>query len=329
MTRPRKKDRHLPPCVHFKHGAFYLVRRGRWEPLGKDLGQALAKYAASTAPARGGMAKLIDEALPSILEGKAASTKKQYTVAARQLKVIFQEFSPPQIRGKHIAKLKRASQGAPNMFNRKLSVLRMVFDYAVDLEIVDSNPCAGIRRLSEKKRDRLLSVAEYQSIYSVAAPRIRSIMELAFLTGQRLMDVVRIHRSDLKDDGIHFKQDKTRAKLVIRWTPELEGAVARAKSLTTNVKALTLFCNRRGKAPDYKSIYMQWTTACAAAGVEDAQMRDLRAMSATWAEEQGVNPTRLLGHRSEAMTLRYLRGKKEPKVDGPSFRQLRDIGQKQ
>ncbi len=34
--RPRKKDRHLPPCMYIKHGAYYLVRKGKWERLDKD-----------------------------------------------------------------------------------------------------------------------------------------------------------------------------------------------------------------------------------------------------------------------------------------------------
>lgn len=324
--RARTKDKHLPPCVYLKHGAYWLVKKGKWERLGKDLAEALTAYAKLTAAPKGGMADLIDDALPGILHGKAKATKEQYNVAARQLKKIFQEFAPQQVKGKHVAKMKQAGRGNPNMFNRRLSVLRMVFDYAVDHEIVDSNPCAGIKRLPEKQRDRLLSPQEYEAIYTNAHPRIRSIMELAFLTGQRVMDVVNIHRADLKPDGIYFKQDKTDAKLVVRWTPELEAAIERAKALSTNVKALTLFCNRRGKAPDYKSIYAQWKAACEAAGVEDADMRDLRAMSATFAEAQGINPTKLLGHANEAMTARYLRGKKAPVVDGPSFRRLKDTG---
>lgn len=64
----------------------------------------------------------------------------------------------------------------------------------------------------------------------------------------------------------------------------------------------------------------RYLDACEAASVPNAQMRDLRAMSLTSAEDEGKNPTALAGHSSEAMTKRYLRGKKVAKVDGPSFK---------
>jgi hypothetical protein len=59
--------------------------------------------------------------------------------------------------------------------------------------------------------------------------------------------------------------------------------------------------------------------ACLAAGVEDADLRDLRPVAATEAKRQGLDPTALLGHTSQSMTKRYLRDKQTPVVDGPSF----------
>ena len=35
--RQRKVDRHLPPCVSQKHGAYWLVRAGKWHRLGTNL----------------------------------------------------------------------------------------------------------------------------------------------------------------------------------------------------------------------------------------------------------------------------------------------------
>jgi hypothetical protein len=73
--RPRKRDRHLPPCVYQRHGAYYLVRRGKWISLGRDLPAALAQYARQIAPAaRGSIGKLIDEALAARQRAIASST---------------------------------------------------------------------------------------------------------------------------------------------------------------------------------------------------------------------------------------------------------------
>lgn len=83
--------------------------------------------------------------------------------------------------------------------------------------------------------------------------------------------------------------------------------------------ALTLFRGRYGPAPKYGSVQEQWQTACDRAGVADAHLHDLRAMSLTHAKAQGLNATALAGHSSEAMTKRYLRSKEVPEVSGPAM----------
>ncbi len=62
MNRPRKKDRHLPKGMYHRHNAYYLVHKGRWQPLGKDLRVALEKYAATLDGPKGGMVDLIPRA---------------------------------------------------------------------------------------------------------------------------------------------------------------------------------------------------------------------------------------------------------------------------
>lgn len=229
--RPRKQQRHLPSCVYQRHGAYYLVKAGKWTRLGADLSTALAEYGRLQGQATGGMQELIETALPHITKGKAQATQDQYGVAARKLQGILADFSPQQVMPKHVAQMRRALADTPNMANRCITVLRLVFDYAVEEQLVDSNPCTGIKRLEEAKRDRLVLHDEFERIHEKAPPRLQLMMELAYLTGQRLMDVVGIHRAELKDDGIYFRQDKTNAQLVVRWTPQIRDVVERAKRL--------------------------------------------------------------------------------------------------
>lgn len=317
--RPRKIDRHLPACVYQKHGAYYLVKDGCWLRLGSDLNAALAAYSKQRDKPTGGMQALIREALPSITSKSAPATKAQYEGAARRLEEIFAEFSPPDVMPKHVAQMRRAMAATPNMANRFLSVLRLVFHYAVEEQIVDLNPCIGIKRLEEAKRKRLITTAEFDAIYAKSPPRLQVIMDLLQLTGQRVTDVLGIRRADLLDDGIYFRQRKTDAQLIVRWSPGLKQVVDRAKGLGGNLHSLTLLHGRGGKPVDYRTVHDQWVSACAAAGIEDADLRDLRAMSGTAAQRQGIDPTKLLGHTSPTMTKRYLRDREIPVVDGPSF----------
>lgn len=321
--RPRKTDRHLPSCVYQKHGAYWLVKAGKWHRLGPDLATALAEYARRQQHPTGGMAELIEEALPGILKGRAESTQQQYKVAARKLQSIFAEFAPHQVEPRHVAKMRRALADTPNMANRTLTVLRMIFSYAVEEQIISANPCAGIKRLEEATRDRLVDPAEFAQIRACASKRLAAMMDIAYLTGQRLMDVVTIHRADLTDQGIRFKQGKTGAKLTVRWTPQLREAVERAKALGGKINALTLFHGKHGTAPAYGTVRDEWQRACAKAGVADTTMRDIRAMSATHARQQGKDATALLGHTSPQMTKRYLRDRETPVVEGPVLDSVR------
>lgn len=318
--RPRKRDRHLPACVYQRRGAYYLVQRGRWIPLGRDLAAALAEYARHRRPEpTGAMQRLIIDALDAKRPKLADSTWAQYQIVARRLSEILAEFEPHQVLPRHIAEIRHAMAATPNMGNRALTVLRIVFDYALERGLVDANPAIGIRRSPEVKRTRLLTDAELDAIREHAVPRLRVIIDLLALTGQRVGDVLAIRYSDLTETGVSFVQQKTGARLTVRWSPELRDAVERAKGLHGNVRAMTLLHARRGKAVDYRTTRDQWERACEAAGVTDAHLHDLRAYALTRARQQGLDATALAGHTSAAMTRRYLRDREIPVVDGPSI----------
>jgi integrase len=328
VNRPRKSKGPYPPCFYFKHGAFYLLRQNKWHRLGTDFGLALAEYARRMeGEKRGGMPALIDAALPGILKDKAPTTQAQYTTAAETLKRKLRQFEPADVTQATVYAIQESMRDTPNMANRTLSVLRQVFTYAARKHIVKANPCVGLDRLLEVKRKRLLTGEEWDAIHAAATPRLRVIMELQHLTGQRIGDVLKIRRSQLTAEGIEFEQQKTGARLTVRWSTDLLATVERAKALG-GPTTLTLLRNRRGKAPDYRSVHEEWCRACEAAGVLDARPNDGRAMSATTAKRQGKNAQALLGHKSPSMTDRYLRDREAAEVDGPSFRQPLDTRQK-
>lgn len=321
--RPRKHNRNLPPCVYLRHGAYYFVKAGKWTRLGTELPSALTEYARLHQQPKGGMSALIEEALPHILKGKADATVKQYKVAARKLQEILAEFAPTQVTPRDVAQIRRSMSDTYAVANRTITVLRLVFDYALEEQLVEANPCVGIKRLAQHARTRRILPIEYQAIRAKAKPLLQVIMDLCYLTGQRIGDVLTIKRADLKDEGIYIEQQKTGARLMVAWTPELRAVVDQAKALHGGVAGMTYLLKGVNKqAPTYHMIWKQWTKACEAAGVEDANLHDLRAMSGTEAEAQGHDPQALLGHTDRKMTRRYLRDRTVPVVEGPSFGQM-------
>jgi integrase len=325
MSRPRKADRHLPPCVHQRHGAYYFVKKGKWTRLGATLTESMIEYSRIVGTPSGGMSDLIDRAYEAACKDKqrklSDSTKRQYKYNAGHLRRKLAEFDPQQVKPKHVAQLRAEYHDKPNMGNQLVSFLKVVFDYALQWGEVESNPCIGSKRQIEDKRGRYLTDAEYQAIRAHAEPRMQIIMDVCFLTGQRISDVLKIRLSDITPDGLAFTQQKTGKRLVVAWSKDLHAAVDAAKELTRGriIKPTTLFCTTGGTAPGYSYVRVQWAKACALAGVTNANLHDLRAKSGTDAEKQGMDPTALLGHSDKKQTETYLRDRQIPVVTGPSF----------
>lgn len=321
--RPRKTDRHLPKSVYRRRGAYYYVRAGRWLPLGRDLSNALAEYGRlhSETPV-GALDGEIDAALTAISGKVSPATRVAYGVAVAWIKRLFRKFtSLNQIQGKDVAAAKRLLSDKPIMANRVLAVFRQMCAYWLEQQMIDDNPAVGVKSYPHGKRSRLISEHEFRRIYDKATPQLQVVLELWRLTGQRVMDVVRIRRADLKTEGIYFRQQKTGSELIVQWNVELAAVVERAKAMHGNVKALTLIHNSRGRVPGYAAINRQWLAASRAAGVQDVQARDLRAMALTALKRQKGKAAAqgLGGHKREATTDTYLRDREVPIVEGPSF----------
>lgn len=323
MNRPRKHDRDLPPCVYLRHGTYYHVKRGKWTPLGRDRRAALMEYARREGRADGSVADLVDRFLPKLTEKSATATRELYEVAARHVKHAFADFTPDQVTPADVHEFMDQRSKTPNMANRCLWLLGRVFALAVQRNIVAANPTAEIDRLPVGKRTRRITAREYAAIYDHASPRLRVVMDLCALTGQRVGDVLKLRRGDLLDEGIYFRQAKTGAELVVAWKPELKAAAEAAKALHGRVASMYVLPGRGALPQAYQPISRDWATACAAAKVADAHIHDLRAMAGTVAKAEGRDPKALLGHKSARMTERYLRDRELPIVEGPSIGGIR------
>lgn len=319
--RPRKKDRHLPQNMYKRGPSYYFrAKDGRWLNLGRDYAGALLEYAKYTSSgATAGMPDLIDRVLKHITPRRSKNTILQYTVVADRMKERMAEFEPREVLPRHIAQIKTSMADTPSMANRTLSFLRVVFSQALEWGEVDSNPCTGIKAHTEGKRGRYLTDAEFHAILGNCSEYMQIIFELAYLTGQRISDVLSIRLADVTDDGIAFQQQKTGSKVMISMTPDLKSVVARAKALPRKVRGLTLVCNRSGRHVDYPTVKDAWAKARKAAGVEDARIHDLRAKAITDAKRQGKDAQKLSGHTNANMTERYIRLRDHTVAEPPTM----------
>lgn len=327
MNRPRKKDRDLPPCVYRKHGAFYLVRHGKWQRLAPDKPTALREYARIVGGSSGGMAAFIAEVLPRIMRDKetgkpkADETQRQYRLTADLLGKMLAQFSPEDITSHDVWDLRGELIETPAIANRALTVLKLVMDEAVHKRLVGANPVVGVERVKIGARTRRLSVAEFDRIYAHADALLQAVMALCYATGQRVMDVATIKVANVLDEGVFFEQQKTGARLVVAWTPELRAAIKQAQALKPNVLRPVYVWGH--EHPSYAMIRKRWVAAVKVARIDDAVIHDIRAMSATDAKAQGIDPQALLGHTDAGTTRIYLRDKVVPVVPGPVMRRAK------
>ena len=305
--RPRKTDRHLPACVYQRHGSYYLVQSGKWINLGRDLPQAMSEYARRRETGGELMPDLFVRWMNDITI--ATKTRETYSVIVRQLSIILAEYQPQQVTARDIMAILHHHRNKPAMANHMRSVLIGSLEFAFRENLVERNVARDVRPLPTRTRDRYITNTEFEAIWQKATPTLRSIMDLCYLTGQRIGDILAIRIQDLGEDGIYFRQQKTKNRLNVSWSDDLRAAVAVARSLHQSVKGMTLFHTRQGTPFKYSTIRTLWDRACAAAKVEDAHLHDIRAKAATDAKKQGLDSMAILGHHSASSHLRYLRSK--------------------
>jgi integrase len=81
-----------------------------------------------------------------------------------------------------------------------------------------------------------------------------------------------------------------------------------------------LFTSRDGEPLAHQNVWREWKAAAARAGVRDVTLHDLRALAATEAGRQGLDPQALLGHTDARTTRIYLRSREVPVVTPPTMK---------
>lgn len=319
--RPRKKDRHLPACMYLKHGCYYYVKKGKWHRLDKDFQTALLAYAKITiGGAENGMPDLIDRVMTEMRKTLKKNTIEQYAQAAQRCKDVFAEFEPHQVLPKHIAAYKVSMSDTPSMANRIISFLRMVFRYALEWQLVDINPCLGIRRYPERSRERYITDDEFSAILSHCKPHIQKIFLMSYLSGQRIGDVLAIKLADITETGIFFTQEKTGARLIVAATADVKNLISSIIANRPDSKHETLFAsNRLGRPIAYSTVKEAFASARKLAAVGDVTIHDIRAKSLTDAKRQGLDAQKLSGHTDAKMTERYIRAREVDVAQPPSM----------
>lgn len=314
MGRRRKNPEGLPDRVYRKGPSLYYVDYdNRWHKLGRtkaEMYRALAELLDDARPP--GLSEVIDRYIEHVLTRKAVSTRKVQAQQIERLRRTFGEMEPGAIRPMHVAQYHDLrGHESPVAANRELALMSHVMRYAIRIGRCDTNPCATIQRHPEKPRDRYVTDTEYNAVWNAATPPVRVLMDLSLLTGQRQADLIRLRRSQLQADGIHFKQGKTGRSLIIGWSTNLRAVIAAAGRLTDVANATYVICTAKGQPYSSSGVQSAWQKLmqkCVAENIVEERFtfHDLRAKAGT-----DDTDGRLLGHMSDATLKRVYRRKPE------------------
>ena len=108
---------------------------------------------------------------------------------------------------------------APIMANRTLALVRKMFNFAIDEELLHVNPAQRVKRLApERPRDRVLTEDEIRQVWSVLdaeSALIASAVRLMLLTAQRSGEVLSMRWKDVDllsrvvDDTVSSRQERS------------------------------------------------------------------------------------------------------------------------
>lgn len=338
MGRKPSKNSNLPRNLRARkrnQKTWYYYDTGgkprREIPLGSDYALAVKKWAELEMDVeiprivtfRVAAERYIKEVIPT----KAPSTQKDNLRELTQLYKFFDVTPAPleDIEPLHIRQYLdyRTQAGAPVRAKREKALFSHIFNKAREWGYTDRpNPCAGVRGHQEKGRRAIyISDEMYTQVYAHAAQPLRDAMDIAYLTGQRPSDVLKITERDIVDGALCITQNKTGAKLRISIEGELQIVLARiaARKAASTVHSLYLITTPAGQSLNLRTLQSQFAAARDKAGIspETFQFRDLRSKAATDKTESSGDirqAQKQLGHTTISMTEHYVRGRRGEKV---------------
>lgn len=313
MGRRRQSNLDLPPRMHLKSGTYYHVSTTlprKWTSLGKDLNEARRQWAniESSDNTGSSLETLIDDWMRSdAYLALSVNTRKQYGSVSKQLKVFFDDFtSVVDIKPHHIAQWQDLHPSKVNA-NTGKSILTTVLNIAIRRGLIERNPAKEVENLTVARRKRYITDDEYIAIRNKAAPVLRAAMDLSYVTGARIGDILDIHLSQITPEGLTIRQEKTDKLQMFKRNTALDLAIENAKAIKRPVRGLYLLCTMRGQQYDYQQINQWWIKARTEAGIPDVHFHDIRGKSATDAKLGGQDYQALLGHTTKAMSDSYIK----------------------
>lgn len=174
----------------------------------------------------------------------------------------------------------------PRKADRAWSVIRRVFSWATDGELIKRNPCTGGGRLYAGSRaDIIWNKDQIATVLEKCPDRIKQALMLALWTGQRQGDLLALTWTAYDGTRIRLKQSKTGKRVTILVHSDLKAMLDGMER-----KAVTILTNTQDRPWTSDGFKTTWGKAMKAKGVgiTGVAFTDLRGTFITAARRAGA-----------------------------------------
>ncbi len=351
MPRTRQSNPlNLPPRVYAHRGRFRFIPKGE-KPidLGADLAIALERHAALlqerqfTGGAKDTVGWLLDNYLANIriyAPDNTPATIAEKTAMVPKLKEALGHIPLRLLRPFHVRDYLDLGiqQNRAVRVNREKALLSHACTVAMGKGWIDSNPCRGVTRNKERKRQRIIEDHEIHAVLARCSTPMRCLAWLIYRTLQRPQDIITWTAANIRtldgktviENAQHKVAGSTGAIVYIEITPEIQALLDELKAHRQQTAATR--SRRQGQDPTrvielreatgplirakgnrgftIQGVKTNWNKACKAAGVSDFGIYDMKGRGATDMRDDGVPLeiiSHLCGHASVTTTETYLK----------------------
>ncbi|MFC2559402.1 MAG: phage integrase Arm DNA-binding domain-containing protein, partial [Haemophilus seminalis] len=147
---------------------------------------------------------------------KAKNTRNSNIQAIKKLRQYFQDppFTLDEIQPIHIREYLDWRKDVKPTANIEVGLFGHIWSMAREWGYTEKiSPSTGVKKFKVNYRDVYIEDYILDKIYDCATGDMKDIMDVMYLTGQRPIDVVKIHSSHIYNDLLHITQQKTLEKL--------------------------------------------------------------------------------------------------------------------
>ena len=274
------------------------------------------------------VAELADEYIKRWARRRKKTWEQDRRMLDRDVLPAWGDWAADEVRRRDVrALLDGIASRAPIQANRVLALLRKMWNFAVEEEILQANPCWQVRRPTrERSRDRVLTAAEIRALWRVLdrdpgdgrqpalgmwpSRPIRLALRLALVTAQRRREITatRWAEIDLADGWWTIPRTTTKNKLSHRVPlSELALEIIREIQEYTGSSAFLLPSPRRGSVQPH-ALSTAVSRVRSIAGIPHWRGHDLRRTAASGMASTGVSRLvigQVLNHVEAGVTAVY------------------------